>query len=380
MTKKLNFLINGSNLHVGGGIQVAASLIDELSRKNNNLFNIYILASNEVNSNLISTNTNFESFSKYEVFNTYGLSTLWSGLSNKIRGFDVVFTVFGPLYLLQTQAVSIIGFAQPWIIYPGNEIFSSLSFFNKMKTRFKFFTQSFFFKRADRLVVELAHVKNQLVERGFLNDDRINIVPNCLGSIYLRSEQWKPLSSNITKNNFSIGFVGRDYPHKNTNILPAIKRSLKENHGLDVDFYVTFNTTELNSKSDLFRKSINNVGVLDVAQCPSFYKQMDAVIFPSFLECFSATPLEAMAMEKPLFASDRGFVQDVCGDFAWYFDPEDPHAAADLIANYINNQAGRDGARLAAAREHVIQFSNARQRAVDYLKIMQDAANGRSVA
>lgn len=380
MTKKINFLINCSNLHVGGGIQVATSLIDELSRTDNNSFGIYILASNEVNSNLINTNTNFERFSNYEVFNTYGLSTLWSDLSNKIRGFDVIFTVFGPLYLLKPQAVSIIGFAQPWIIYSNNEIFSSLSFFKKMQTRFKFFAQSFFFKRADRLVVELAHVKNQLIARGFLNDERIDVVHNCLGSIYLQPDQWKPLNSSIAKNNFSVGFIGRDYPHKNTNILPAIKRSLKDDHGLDVDFYVTLNTTEWNAKSDLFRKSINNVGVLDVAQCPSFYKQMDAVIFPSYLECFSATPLEAIAMEKPLFASDRGFVRDVCGEFAWYFDPEDPHAAADLIANYINNQADRDGAKLAAAREHVIQFSNARQRAVDYLRIMQDAAIGRSVA
>lgn len=374
------FLINSSNLHVGGGVQVAVSLIDELSRMDDLPVGLSILASDEVHANLENMNSDCSRFSSYEVFNTNGLSTLWSALGNKVRGFDVVFTVFGPLYLRPARVVNIVGFAQPWIIYPNNEIYRSLSFSQKLKTRLKFFAQSFFFRRADRLVVELGHVKTGLVARGFLDAGRIDVVHNCLGSVYLRPEQWRPLINNIAKKTFSIGFVGRDYPHKNTNILPEIKKSLNDMHGLDVDFFVTLNSSEWNSKSDFFRSSVSNVGVLDVAQCPSFYQQMDAVIFPSFLECFSATPLEAMAMKKPLFASDRGFVRDVCGDFAWYFDPEDPRSAADLIADYINNQAGRDGARLAAAREHVIKFSNAQQRAADYLRIMQAAAIGRTVA
>ena len=178
----------------------------------------------------------------------------------------------------------------------------------------------------------------------------------------------------IVKTRFSIGFVGRDYPHKNTNLFPQIKKRLHDSHDIDVDFYVTFNATEWAATTEFFRASINNVGVLYSAQCPTFYQQMDAVIFPSFLECFSATPLEALVMEKPLFASDRGFIRDVCGDYAWYFNPENPVEAAHLIATYVNKHKGHDGARLAAARQHVIQFSNARQRAMDYLEIMRNVA------
>lgn len=371
-------LINASNLHVGGGIQVAVSLIDEISRMGDIRNCLSVLVSDEVHSNLQSINSNCSQFSSYEVFNTYGLSTLWSKLGAKVRAHDSVFTVFGPLYLWKVPTVSIVGFAQPWIIYPDNEIFRSLSFYLMFKTRLKYFVQSLFFKRADRLIVELAHVKNRLVFCGFLDDDLIDVVHNCLGSIYVQPKHWKPLNIHISKNAFCIGFVGRDYPHKNTDIFPDIKQILMDSHSLNVDFYVTLNAVEWNAKSDLFRDSINNVGVLEVVQCPSFYEQMDAVIFPSFLECFSATPLEAMAMQKPLFASDRGFVRDVCGDFAWYFDPEDPCAAANLIADYINNHAGRDIEKLAAAREHVINFSNTRQRAEDYLNIIQATAKGRS--
>ncbi|WP_349280245.1 glycosyltransferase family 4 protein [Polaromonas hydrogenivorans] len=335
---------------------------------------ISVIASTEVDANLQNIDTDCLKFGSYEVFNTYGLSALWSGLSKKVRDYDVVFTVFGPLYLWSLQAVNIVGFAQPWIIYPENEIYRSMSFYGKLKTRLKFFIQSFFFKRVDKLVVELDHVKNELVSRGIFAADKIDVVSNCLGSVYLRHEQWMPLIRSIIKRKFSIGFVGRDYSHKNTNILAKIKFNLINVHGIDVDFFVTFAPAEWSAKSDFFRANVINVGVLDVAQCPSFYQKMDAVIFPSFLECFSATPLEAMAMEKPLFASDRGFVRDVCDDFALYFDPEDPSDAAKLIASYINNQDPQNIEKLAAARNHVIKFSNARQRAEDYFRIMQSAA------
>ncbi|WP_348683266.1 glycosyltransferase family 4 protein [Acidovorax soli] len=372
--KKYKFLVNASNLHVGGGVQVAVSLIDELSRMTNMVADISVIASTEVDANLKSVNADCLKFASYEVFNTYGLSALWSGLSEKLIGYDVVFTVFGPLYLWSLKAVSIVGFAQPWIIYPDNEIYRSMSFYRRLKTRIKFLIQSFFFRRADKLIVELDHVKNGLVSHNVFASDKIDIVSNCLSSLFLRPQLWTPLINGIEKTKFSIGFVGRDYPHKNTNILPEIKLILINRYGIDVDFFVTLTSSEWDAKSYFFRTNIINVGELGVSECPGFYQKMDAVIFPSFLECFSATPLEAMAMEKPLFASDRGFVRDVCGDFALYFDPTDSADAANLIASFVNNKNQKNIDKFAAARNRVIKFSNPRKRAEDYLKIMQSAA------
>ena len=352
-------------------MQVAVSVIDELSRVADCSDDLTILASDEVHADLQLLGCDFSKFIDYQIFNTYGLSTIWSGLGSKMRGHDVAFTLFGPLYLASVPSISVVGFAQAWIIYPENEIYRSFTAFRKLTSRLKFFSQALVFKRADRLVVELKHVKDQLAGRGVADAGRIDIVHNSLSTVYFYPEKWKSLQTAIAKTRFSVGFVGRDYPHKNTNLFPQIKRLLHDLHGLSVDFYVTFNAEEWAAKTEFFRASINNVGVLYSAQCPTFYQQMDAVIFPSVLECFSATPLEALVMERPLFASDRGFVRDVCGDYAWYFNPESPIEAANLIATYISKHMGHDVGHLAAARQHVIQFSNARQRAVDYLKIMQ---------
>ena len=104
-------------------------------------------------------------------------------------------------------------------------------------------------------------------------------------------------------------------------------------------------------------------------ECPSFYEQIDGVVFPSLLECFSATPLEAMVMNKPLFASDRGFVRDVCGSHAMYFNPLDANNIADHIASYFKSNLDRT-AQLQQARNHALNFSSAKSRAEKYLHII----------
>lgn len=135
-------------------------------------------------------------------------------------------------------------------------------------------------------------------------------------------------------------------------------------------FYLTLNEMEWSNYSEDFGELGSTVGALSVYQCPAFYQQMDAVIFPSLLECFSATPLEALAMKKPLFASNRGFVRDVCQDYAFYFDPLDAEDIAKVIADYFQNELKAD-AEFERARSHVLKFSNAKQRAESYLQIIE---------
>lgn len=371
MDKK--FLINASNLHNGGGVQVAVSVIYELSLLPALAGELDVVVSDEVHSALLDVRCNRQLFARYVIFNTYGLSSLWSDFCVDLNGYDVVLTIFGPLYRMKFNAVNIVGFAQSWISVPNNEVYLILPILQKIKLKLKFFLQEFFFRQANRLIVELEHVKDALVNVGIAKSEDVDVVYNCLSSLYFCQDDWQSLSREIYTKRFSIGFVGRDYIHKNTKILPSIKRILMNEYGVDVDFYVTFNDEEWDVKSADFKESIINVGALNVTQCPSFYQKMDAVIFPSLLECFSATPLEAMVMRKPLFASDRRFVRDVCGDHVMYFDPLSPESAAEVIAYYLNNQSGNDQVFLDRAYNHVINFSTAKKRALDYVGIMKKA-------
>jgi glycosyltransferase involved in cell wall biosynthesis len=222
----------------------------------------------------------------------------------------------------------------------------------------------FFFSKSDIIIVELDHVKNALESHSKFRSKPIHIVHNCFSNIFLDPTKWIflnfPKSSGI-----NIGYLGRNYPHKNLIILPEVLYILRNEFKLNVNFYVTLTESEWETCSLNFKKSINNVGSLSLPQCPSYFKELDGVILPSLLECFSATPLEALIMGKPIFLSDRQFNKDVIGDFGIYFDPLDVLDIANSINNYFTS-----GKYNNSSKEYACSFSNARNRMEEYIKIL----------
>lgn len=361
----MRVLINASNLRVGGGVQVAASFISELASIDSS-HQFDILVSSVVDRNLRSMGVNSTQFSRYSVCDWYGLIGALKMPFNYFNSYDVVFTVFGPLYSFRKPKISIVGFAQPWIIY-FDKIASRLSFLKKNYLRFRFWLQYLVFRRADVFVVELEHVRDGLVSLG-VNRDKVLVVNNTISSLYSNRNLWLPVlfPEKSGGANLKIGYVGRNYFHKNTAILPKVRDVLIDNYGLSVDFFVTFTKDEWDDCDGDFKAAIINVGSLNVSQCPDFYEKVDAVIFPSLLECFSVTPLEAMVMKKPLFASDRGFVRDVCKDYAMYFDPDDPASVAATIADYYLVKKN-NCALLEEAASYANNYMTAKRRAEQYV-------------
>lgn len=333
-----------------------------------------VVASSEVDANLSAVNCDTSAFGRYLVGDVRGMKRMPPDVALALEQAGTVFTVFGPLYRWRRPFRSIVGFAQPWIIYPQNECYQRLSLVQRLKTRLKFWIHGQYFRRADVLVVELEHVKEGLVRELGFPRDRIHVVHNCLSSLYADASLWQDVAlPPPASGELALGFVGRNYMHKNTEIFPEIAAALKQVHGIVARFYVTFTDDEWRACSPEFREACVNVGPLAVTQCPSFYKALDGVVFPSLLECFSATPLEAMAMEKPLFASDRPFNRDICQGHAHYFDPLSPASAAAAIAKVFAG-AGPDETALRAAREHAFGFSNASERARKYLDLLTRTA------
>jgi glycosyltransferase involved in cell wall biosynthesis len=120
--------------------------------------------------------------------------------------------------------------------------------------------------------------------------------------------------------------------------------------------------------------NFKTVGSLSVNQCPSFYKKIDALIFPSLLECFSVSPIEAMKMNCLVIASDLPFVRDICKSSARYFDPLDNESIALAIYESINND--KENKRLIKnAFKIVEQLPNSQDRADSYLKILTNLNN-----
>jgi glycosyltransferase involved in cell wall biosynthesis len=363
----MKYIVYASNLHYGGGVQVATSTILDLSMNEDIAKDIHIFVSNKVNTNLIKTNFNSNSFYKYDIVDHYGILSIFKNESIlKIKCIGL-FVIFGPFYSISKPNNLIQGFANPWIVNPNNDVLKKFSLFLKTFTYFKLEIQKYFFQRSSLLFVEDQYVKNELLKIFKWENDKIKVIPNNISDIYSKPNLWQDINFNFKpfSKTIKIGFLGRNYPHKNTKVLPKVKFILNKKYQLNCDFFVTFSNIEWNKTNTIFKKNIINVGELTLLQCPIFYQNMDAIIFPSLLECFSITPIEALFMEKPLFASDRYFIKNICKNFPFYFDPNDPEDIAKSIYSYfiLNNKKNDD---YHLQKDFVLSYSNSNNRTLEY--------------
>ncbi|MDX7784554.1 glycosyltransferase [Aeromonas caviae] len=364
----MNTLIFAGNIHTGGGVQVATSFISELVTlkqvSKNTIINYDIIVSSVVANELAKLNLDMKMFNSYQVKDYYGLKKS-KDHGNMLKQYERCFVIFGPIYYSLNSKEYIVGFAQPWIAYANNDAYRKLSLIQKLKNKVKFLIQDALFRRYHHLVVEHQHVKDALLKKGYTMP--ISIVSNSYASIFDNPEMWMPIDFPKFDNNNApvVGFVGRAYPHKNLDILIPVNKILSSRYGFNVNFLFTLNADEM--KYLKFDKIDNfyTTGSISLVQCPAFYQKIDALIFPSLLECFSATPLEAMKMQKPILASDYPFVSGICKNAATYFNANN---AEDIARSIYELFISPDNIALQVetGNQLIKNIPTAQQRAVAY--------------
>jgi glycosyltransferase involved in cell wall biosynthesis len=325
-------LISASNLHVGGGVQVAASFVNELAAMRSDgsapswLADSRIEVSSEVAVNLDPTTA---ASLPVKVIDTRPWSVpRWRLGQEK---FDVSFAVFGPEYGWRRATRRIMGYADVTAVIPNPRgVVLPPKLRAKRALRARLSRQMA--RTADRLVVESTAFADA-VRRAIPGlEAPIDVVPNCVSTAVLRAGAVGPPPGGHRP--VRLLYVGRGYPHKNHEFLAALGSELGR-LGHDVVFRVTLTEEEWRARSDEFRRRAKNLGLIKIEGLPAAHADVDAVIFPSLLEAFSATPLEGMALGRTVFAADRDFVRSVCGDGPEYFDPLDARATAAIVEAWL---------------------------------------------
>lgn len=363
-------LIDAANLHSGGGLQVAASFLDELATlveepgaasRFSWLGALEVEASTAVLENL--------SPASHEKLRIKRRDRRPSDLSLKTwtcaPSYDVCFSIFGPVYGRRQGQRTIVGFADGTSIYSVPEIRGERSARARVVSGVRRNVSRALFSRADRVVVEAPHVRDQLSRAWNVDPARVDVVPNCVNSVFTRarSHERRPQAGWL--------YVTRLHPHKNIRFLGEVGTELRRRGVHDVKFMLTLTDEEWAALDDATRMCSRNLGPQRVEQLPDLYASCEGVVFPSLLESFSAAPLEAIAADRPLVASDRNFVRDVTANAAIYADPRDAGAWADAIMR-ARTDAGTQG-KLARAREEGRRtLQNPRDRAYSYLTIIDD--------
>lgn len=369
-------LLDASNLAVGGGVQVAASLVDELRRLQQDpaartahpwLPQLTFHLSSAVNENLTTSRVDPAIHVKNR---RWSEPSIWMGPHG--TDFDLQLTVFGPRYGRRHAPITVTGIADVTSILPWPQGVHPGSPGTRLKRAVRGAASRRLFKRESCLVSESDSLLRAFHDRTGFSLDKARVIPNAVSSAVsdpaLRAPLGVTLRPEINDEIFLLAYVARLYPHKNHAVLPKVRAEMLR-LGMNAKFVVTLTDDEWASASNELKEACINVGVIQVDQVADLNLQCDAVIFPSLLESFSATPLEALITNGLLIASDRPFVRDVCSDAAAYFDPLDPKQCAQVLFDVL-----LDGDRCARLRQRAGEVSRtlptAGERAMAYVHLV----------
>jgi glycosyltransferase involved in cell wall biosynthesis len=367
-------LVDMSNLVVGGGLQVGASVLDELTRLAAHpssserwpwFPDVVVEASHQV----VANSTTGGDGVQLQVVNGRPLARLRR--MPRRRRFDVSFTVFGPDYGLGRARRRVVGFADVTSLFPefAGVRGTRARALHTLRRR----VSRHIFRTAQDIVAESDHVAIALRKRWGIDPRGLHVVPNVLNQVFDEASQRLPVPLPFEVDGEVVfAYPTRAYPHKNLEILGAAARIAAEEHGTKLRFALTLTDDEWSRLDLSTRLASINVGPLRVAQMPALYAACTGVVFPSLNECFSVTPLEALKAARPLAASDRSFVCEVARDAAWYFEPTDPASVARVLVEALSDDAERDR-KVEVGRRIAASWPTAQDRTIAYLDII-DAA------
>lgn len=333
-------IINAANLKKGGALQVAASFVCEAAKINDIEFYVILgKASSKVISPSEFEGTKHLKFLTIDIhpaesiFQFFKFRSRLSKIEAKIRPYGVI-SVFGPSYW-KPEALHIVGFARPYIIYE-NTYFFKVSKHGK-KLRFKILNRihKYFFRKESSLYwTETIDSRQRLSEKiGKPLDHIVVATNNC--SNFFRNANIKPFPGLPEKKAPRLLYISSYYNHKGFEQIPPILNKLAERN-IEIELILTIDACNFERLFAAYPNVIN-LGQVEPQYCPYLYEVSDIVFAPTLLEVFSAIYPEAMYSQKPIVTTDLPFARNICGDAALYFDPASPEDAASKIQHLLND-------------------------------------------
>lgn len=373
----MKILINLSNLYVGGGVQVALSLLGEL-RSFPNKHTYYIIISPVIQKQISTAgypaHFNFILIEKSpsSLLTRKKITTILFNLEKKIKP-AIVFSLFGPTFW-RPQTVHLMGFANPWYIYPDSSAYDSLSFFNRLKQRLRTAYKSRAVKtNADYYIVESTETAKRLNNVLGIKTKNISTIGNTHSALYNQSKFAQMALPAKGEKCFRLVTISHNYSHKNLKIIRTVIPFLKDSP-LDYEFVLTIDDASYNRLFKGFEKHVINLGPVDARFGPSIYQQSDALFLPTLLECFSASYPEAMKMKIPILTSNLPFATDLCQDAAMYFDPLNAQAVAESIIQ-ISTDKQLQASLVKKGIKRLQTFETPKSRAQKYIELCERIVN-----
>ncbi|WP_203141756.1 glycosyltransferase [Marinobacter mangrovi] len=266
---------------------------------------------------------------------------------------EVVYTMAGPAYV-SFPCTHVMGCSNPYLTNLSWQSLSyNRSFGQILITLARSVYQAFYARKADAWIFQTEASRKGFMERLFVPETATDVVPNAVGKAFdleRFAASTPEMNGGVIKGLYPAAY----YPHKAHMMIPDVLAELKQQYPkADIKLSVTLkkHSPEEGKLFDLAARkgvvdSVVNIGPYSYSDAPDILAAHDFVFFPSILEVFSTSYLEAMASARPLVVADKDFAREVCGRFATYFKPLSSKDAARKIMEVLDRiQAGEGASR-----------------------------------
>ncbi len=308
-------------------------------------------------------------------------------LKTRVKEFDLdaVFTLFGPAYINFTVP-HLCGIADGWVTHATKEAYTLLP---NIKEKIHTFLLSqyklWWYKKADRWCVEAQMAKEGYQLKSQNSSETIFVIPNAVNQIF--QDYATQIIERSLNNIINIFCLGADYWHKNLQIIPDVLCALKEKSKTQYHFIITLPSQSpiylkliQSAKEKGVEKHIINIGTLTLKEVVEQYKKCDILFFPSVLETFSITPLEALYMNMPMVVSNISSNKEVLKEYAIYVNPFDiKEITEQLIYLALNYSKEVKKLQILKQNNYFKSLVSAQKRFVAYKSILKKMMNELSI-
>ncbi len=244
------------------------------------------------------------------------------------------------------------------------------------------------FRKAARVTCVSSATRDDIVRRGLIPSDRLEVVPNGVHPIFTAvadpdaDAEICRLLGRRNIGSIEILHVGSTQPRKRIDLLLRIFAAVRANHpGARLVRVGGGLTTQNRSLAEQLHVS-DAITILPFLECRTLaaaYRRADVLVLPSDAEGFGLPIIEALACGAPVIASDLPVLREVGGNAVRYCAVGDVDAWSSAIIDVIRERDANGDARLerrARATAHASRFSwsaNAEHAAHTYRELLDRA-------
>lgn len=323
----MNLLFNVSNLRFGGGISVAQGLLEAVIplRQGDN---IYIIAPQDKGyerlgkAGHVSVEYVPERFHRSWPVKYYYNQVVFRRLVTRYH-IDKVMSL-GNIAFPAGDVPQLLLLQNAWPVYPDSAAWQVLdrkaALYNKMMNAWTEKNLPY----ASLYALQTPVMQERFCKQYHTSKDKTILLPNAVTAAGNTPAQKNRREADTIR----LLMLSKYYPHKNFDILVPLAQLIHRQRQ-NITITVTIDPAEsaagkafLQRIEDLqLNDVIVNAGNIPTADLATVYCGHDALLFPTLLESFSGTYIEAMHYGLPVFTSGLDFARGICADAAFYFNP-----------------------------------------------------------